>query len=159
MQGNCSSPSPAATLSLTAAEAASLLPLRPFQCMLLMHETFLVVNRGTVWVDNLYLKLRRGRARPGMAFISAGALEGRLREPFLAASAVYVTNVTFHAERRGSVQGISTHITNVSLYVGGTRDSGVCVPSTCGDAQLSCTVRYVWKAWGAMHENGPVATS
>lgn len=120
MQGNCSDADAATALTLTAAETATLLPLHPFQCMLLMHETFLVVNRGSVWVDNLYLKLRRTYARPGMAFLSAGILDGRLREPYLNASDVYVTNVTFHSERRGSTQGIATDITNVSVYVGGT---------------------------------------
>eukprot|EP00892_Ulva_mutabilis_P004163 jgi/Ulvmu1/2118/UM127_0003.1 len=60
IRGNCSDPDPAAALALDASsnQGAPLLPLKPFQCLLLVPDTFLSIERARFWLDNLYLRLQ-----------------------------------------------------------------------------------------------------
>lgn len=70
LQGNCSDPDAAGALGLPADLAEELLPLKPFQCLLVVGEPWLMVNKGSVWVSNVYLKSWRHTVRPHFAFIS-----------------------------------------------------------------------------------------
>ena len=121
MQGNCSDSDPAAALNLAAADASDLLPLRPFQCLIVVNETWLMVNDGRVLVDNLYLKLSRTAVRPSFAYITAGALNGELQWPGIKRSTIYVTGTTFQAEHRGNSRAFIADVTGGSFYVDGTR--------------------------------------
>lgn len=132
-QGNCADSDPVATLNLSAADAADLIPLKPFQCLIIVDETWLFVNDGAVWVDNLYLKLlRRNHWLPNISFITAGLNIGPLAasttdgKPQAAAqsglnrSDAFVTNVTFQGEHHGTaVTAVSATVKYVSVYIDG----------------------------------------
>lgn len=106
LQGNCSNPDVADVLELPAAEAATLLPLKPRQCAILVNETFLMVNGGSLWVDNLYLKSRRTRVSSRhFAFLAAGE-ETKYPLYGVQRSDVYVSNVTLQSEPRRAARGI-----------------------------------------------------
>ena len=82
-------------MSLTEDEAADLLPLKPRQCLLMFDDTFLMINSGTLWLHNLYLKLSASTRRPFTAFVLGGK-DGKSWSA-LARSDTYVTNVTFNS--------------------------------------------------------------
>lgn len=99
MQGNCSDPDAAAALSLSPAEAATLLPLKPRQCLILVPESLHAINHD-LWVDNLYLKIARMKPVPGFTLLSSGAV-------CESDANLYVTNVTMHGEARGMATAVS----------------------------------------------------
>lgn len=131
LQGNCSAGDPAAALGLSAADTADLLPLKPFQCMLIMHHSWLVVRNASVWVDNLYLRrIRKPRGTSPLSdfsFLSVGAdivvwstaAVGEPAPDFRAAS-VYVTNTTFQANyvATAGVMHMAEH-KDCSIYIDG----------------------------------------
>ena len=120
MQGNCSEPDAARALQLADNDAAGLLPLKPFQCLLRTHEPLLTVNNGKVWLDNVYLLLRRSVVRPRMAFISAGtARQDEVDPPGIRSSDVYATNVTFHGEPRGCMRAYFSDVGSARSFFGG----------------------------------------
>lgn len=98
IQGNCSSPDGAVDgiTILELIDSGELLPLKPFQCLLVVNNAWLMLT-GLVWVDNLYLQLRRN-TNPDVAFIS-----NRGRLPHVDdMSRIYVTNVTFQLDASGA---------------------------------------------------------
>lgn len=120
MQGNCSEADAAGALRLDAASAAELLPLKPRQCVLLTHEPLLTITSGKVWLDNVYLQLRRTAVRPRMAFVAAGVAGSEEFEmQQIAHSDLYATNVTFHGESRGSAHAYYADATNTRAFFGG----------------------------------------
>lgn len=123
MQGNCSDPDPVAALGLAAGAAPSLLPLKKQQCLLVVPDAFMMINNGTFWVDNVYLLLRRSTSQPGAAFLSAGAARGLDPDPRVGPARLYVTNVTFHAEHRGSARGVTLERSGSSALVQGAHPS------------------------------------
>lgn len=106
-------------LNLTNGDAEYVLPLRPFQCMLVVSDTWLMVNNGRLLVDNVYLKLARRFARPSFTFITAGALNGEREWPDIERSTVYITRTTFQAEHRGNARALVGDVTAASFYVEG----------------------------------------
>ena len=78
-----------------------------------------MVNSGNMLVDNLYLKLSRTLSLPTVTFITQSALFGEEEWFSIFSSNVYVTNVTFHAEDRGSAQAVASHYTYNSMYIDG----------------------------------------
>lgn len=143
VQGVCDDPYPAHSLNLTTADSANLLPLKPFQCLLMVHEPWLMVNLEStaVWVDNLYLKVAKAEALPEMDIISVGHewLQGRRSSP----ANVYVTGVTFHAEGRGTAAAIAARKGFTAVLVEGVflqflsscRANRRCGPGCCGASQ------------------------
>lgn len=82
--------------------------------------SFLRIEGGIFWLDNVYLLLQRSTPDPAAAFVSAGAtLMSPLVARFLYPEApytrfvrkgpalLYMTNVTFQAEHRGSARGVA----------------------------------------------------
>ena len=124
MQGNCTDPDPSATLSLSAAESASLLPLRPYQCMVFFHDTFLMVNNGKLWIDNLYLRVSKKQTRPTMAFISLGREDSDPVVTSVSPGHTYVTRTTFQPDGQGTTIGITADTSDCTLMVDGA-------PSAC----------------------------
>lgn len=121
LQGNCSASDPAAALSFSAAEAADLLPLKPFQCMLNMHHSWLVVRNASVWVDNLYLRRQpRGASMlPAFAFLSTAPYDMiAFSEVDLEAVSLYVTNTTFQAAY-ATTAGVLAQKNKCSIYIDG----------------------------------------
>ena len=72
VQGNCADADAAAALSLSAADASDLLPLKPRQCLLLFDDTWLIVSSSSLWLDNLYLKLGSRARLPHGSFVRVG---------------------------------------------------------------------------------------
>lgn len=137
MQGNCSNPDPAAALGLSAEDAASLLPLKPFQCMLITHEPWLNVRGGNVWVDNLYLRAAAGPRVDSEALAFVFTPNERMFSTRLARDIshdgdvlLYITDTTFQAARRsaagvlaGSGNGYSLGVSSASVLVDGATHS------------------------------------
>eukprot|EP00892_Ulva_mutabilis_P000954 jgi/Ulvmu1/1085/UM106_0001.1 len=117
IRGNCSDPDPTTQLGLTPDVSSDILPMRPFQCLIMLNQTWLMVNSGEVWIDNVYLKLSRRRVHPEFTFITAGALNGELTWPGVQRSDIYLTRTTFQGEHRGNARGIISDITGCSVYV------------------------------------------
>ena len=119
VQGNCSVPNAVAALDLPPDAFPDLLPLKPRQCLLVVSETWLMVNSGSVWVDNVYLKLSRRLVRPFFSFITAGALNGEFQWPRINRSDIYVTATTFHGEHRGNARGLISDFKGIMIYADG----------------------------------------
>lgn len=122
VQGNCSNPEAAAALGVSAGEpgaAGSLLPLKPRQCLILLPDAFLMANGGTFWLDNVYLRLERTLAMPDIAVISAGGPSAERLYAEIPKSDLYLTNVTFQGEFRGSAQGVALTVQASSALVQG----------------------------------------
>lgn len=134
VQGNCDDHAPASSLNLTAADASRLLPLKPRQCVLVVDDTWLMVNGGTVWLDNLYLM----HARYGGAFlVSDLPLHGREFNLPLAPGAdvsvaAYVTGVTFHASPRSRMSAVVMRRGYTAVLLNGTTPG---------------RVRHAWDRW------------
>lgn len=160
LQGNCSDPDAAAALGLSPAEARELLPLKPFQCLVIVDQPFLKHIGGDVLVDNLYLQLRRDAVWPGSAFISTLPYTNSLD---IGRSGLYVTAVTFHAAARGSTRGISLFLRDAAALVSGAlppvsaacdRDSsqhGVCF------CHLECAPALPCQLMARAYSEGPAA--
>ena len=111
VQGNCSYCSysvadAASSLSLTAEEASALgrmLPLKPRQCVIILQDTFLMVNSGSLWLDNVYLIVLRARVQPSLVFIKTGEqiAPGEAFNHRMSSMKVFVTNVTMQGASRG----------------------------------------------------------
>eukprot|EP00892_Ulva_mutabilis_P004148 jgi/Ulvmu1/2104/UM125_0008.1 len=117
IRGNCSDPDATTALGLSPAEAAGMLPLKPFQCAVLVHDTFLMMNRGRLLIDNVYLLLRRTAVVPDMSFIVAGGRDNSFSDDSQAirGGELVVSNVTFHGEHRGNAAGIKLEVDDASL--------------------------------------------
>lgn len=124
LQGNCSDPDAVSALGLSAEEAAGLLPLKPFQCLVIFDDTLLMMNSGKLLIDNLYLLLIRRRSQsPDVDFVVAGGAHNTVSGPdesTIAGGDLYVTNVTFHGEHRGYASAVNLEVDDASLVVRGT---------------------------------------
>lgn len=102
VQGNCSDPRPAEMLGLDGTDASiqGLLPLKLYQCLILVAGPWLAVAADrSVWVDNIYLKLWREHVSPAAALITAGQNPNRAHDHTPGDNiGVYITDVTFHVE-------------------------------------------------------------
>ena len=130
VQGNCSDPNAAAALGLSAAEAASMLPLKPRQCVVLVPDSFLMINGGPYWMDNLYLKLSRSRPHPSLAFIRGGLQYGLEYFLEVSSTSIYMTNITLQGELRGTAAGVHLEEAESSLFMQGA-DSAAAVLKAC----------------------------
>lgn len=125
VQGNCSDPDPATALGLRGAATASLLPVQSYQCLILISHTWLVVNSGTLWLDNLYLKLLRTTAQPRFAFVHVGAPDPKPARAVPHPARVFATNVTFQADSRAggravrSAAAVATNIAHSAVMLDG----------------------------------------
>lgn len=77
MQGNCSEHDAAQVLGLTEAEAAGLLPLKSHQCLLIVGDTFLMSNGGSLLLENVYLKVIRSSVVKDMTLLAASHIAVR----------------------------------------------------------------------------------
>lgn len=91
-----------------------------------------MVNKGAVWVDNVYLKVARRNVRPSFALITAGAFNNRIKWPLLEPSDIYVTDVTFQADPRTGVVGVTTDHLHTSVYIEGA-GCHLCIRRHCAD--------------------------
>ena len=89
-----------------------------------------MVNSGNVLVDNLYLKLSRTLFMPTFTFILQGARHGEEEWHRVGESAVFATNVTFHAEDRGSAQAVKSHYAFCAAYFDGAATSTIACNAT-----------------------------
>ena len=97
-QGNCEDVDAVAALGLEPDLAADLLPLKPHQCMLIIHESLLLVPGGSIWLDNLYLKLTRQALATALSFITGtGGIFDSAALPVGTPVRVFATNLTFHS--------------------------------------------------------------
>ena len=132
VQGNCTTPDGAAALSLTDEDAEGLLPLKPWQCLLVVDDSWLMINSGTLWLHNLYLKLVAGRHRGMSAFIRAGLNNAAWRA--VNGSDTYVTSVTFHSHPLRTAAGFLMEESLCSALIDGARHAKTTLPvstSTC----------------------------
>ena len=117
---------------------AALLPLKPFQCMLLLPDTFLAVEKGHIWVDNLYLRFK---PRPQQvlhdlrrtpSFITVGRLlQNYVAYDYTPTSHVetppntnlHLTDITFQGDEDQAARGIylSGYAAETTVYVTGER--------------------------------------
>lgn len=90
-----------------------------------MSHSLLVVNSGSLWLDNVYLRLHRTTAQPRLAFVNVGSPG---QEPALAVlrpARVFATNVTFQAEGRArgrvvrSAAAVATHSARSAVLLDG----------------------------------------
>ena len=89
--------------------------------MVLFHDTFLMVNNGNLWIDNLYLRVSKKQARPTMAFINLGRADS-LADPFLTSvnpGDTYITRTTFQPDGQGTTIGITADTSDCTLMVDG----------------------------------------
>lgn len=101
-------------------EDPELLPLKPAQCVLLLPDTFIAMDTGRLWLDNVYVKLtRRVRVLPSLqrvpSFITLGRRESNRefsdyeddqRLHPLTRTEIHVTNVTFQGDGVASAHGV-----------------------------------------------------
>lgn len=132
VQGNCTNSKAADVLNLSEGDAAALFPLKPRQCVMLLHDTLLTVKGGSVWIDNLYLMRRTTFFVGESSFIRAG-LYGDANQvfSFIAPSNLFITNVTFQSGR--NCEGVSLGENHMQLYMSGVIHSAVlnCPALTC----------------------------
>lgn len=126
LQANCTEPDAATALRLSEADAAGLLPLKPFQCLLLVGHTWLMVNSGTMWLDNLYLRLSRTAVQPRFAFVQAGLPAPRQARELFRDVSIFATNVTFQSERLAgrparSAFAVATYVRHTAVAIDGVR--------------------------------------
>lgn len=136
--------------------------------MLIIDETWLFVNGGAVWVDNLYLRVVRHHKRlPSVAFITAGkavdvhvTLTGpreahdtnALSTLGLSRSDIFATNVTFQGDPHGtSATAVTTSIKQVSVYIDGASLNSclcMCSPLTLNGCLvcIECIQVTLWKS-------------
>ena len=123
LQGNCSDSDPVAALGLSVEVYSNLLPLKPRQCLLVVSKTWLMVNSGQIWIDNLYLKLSRRQVEPSFAFVTIGSPSRFTDVTFnstVGQSDTYLTGITFHGEHRGNARGVNCDVLLASFLVDGT---------------------------------------
>ena len=140
VQGNCSNPDAASALDLLkpGPRDAPLLPLKPFQCMLLLPDTFLAVEKGRVWVDNLYLKfqpkpqqvLRHFKRTPSIITVGR-LLQNNVADDYSPASKfetpaktnLHLTDITFQGDDTQGARGVylSGFATESTVYISGER--------------------------------------
>ena len=104
--------------------------------MVLFHDTFLMVNNGNLWIDNLYLRVSKQLARPTMAFINLGRADS---DPFLTSvnpGDTYITRTTFQPDGRGTTIGITADTSDCTLLVDGALI--VCELCYSADSHVPC---------------------
>ena len=124
VQGNCSVANVASSLSLSAEQASTLgqlLPLKPRQCVVVLQDTFLMVNSGSFWLDNVYLIVLRTRLQPSLVFIRTGTRisQGGTSSERMSHVRVFVSNVTMQGASRGWSSGIELGAKSSSLLLEG----------------------------------------
>eukprot|EP00892_Ulva_mutabilis_P011364 jgi/Ulvmu1/85/UM001_0088.1 len=121
IRGNCRDPSALAALGKESVVqgTAPVLPLKPFQCLLLIPDTFLSIERGRFWLDNLYLRLqpRPQRVLQTLQRYPTFVTLGRTGANYLDAdynqvtgwshtNDLLMTNITFQGDPVHSVRGV-----------------------------------------------------
>lgn len=121
VQGNCSNPDAATALGLTVEEQASLLPLKPRQCVVIVPGTLLTIEGGTVWLDNLYLMLQHTEPKTVSRFVLTDDewFPGTGKGMGADAPELFVTNATLHRQLRGRVSGFMTNVKASRLFLQG----------------------------------------
>ena len=130
----------ATPLGLTAEEQATLLPLKPRQCVVIVPGVFLTVETGQVWLDNLYLMLHptASERTSGFVLLEIEWLPGYGMENEAGAPDLFVTNSTLHRQRRGNAFGFSTNLSASRLFLQGADSANVrCLAA----ANYSCMAR------------------
>ena len=141
VQGNCSSPDPAAALGVAAADpdTTSLLPLKPYQCLVLVDDSWLRIYSGRAWLDNIYLKLSRHGGPSSLSLIWLSNLDSRSGGPYL-----YATNMTFHSERHRNAAAVWNMLQTAAVYFDGAAlKLPTAIPRRCrplGDARCDESV-------------------
>ena len=144
-QGSCKESDPVVDLGLGRGEADEMIALKPAQCIVLIDETWMMVNNGTLWLDNLYVKVSRQMAVPGLAFITAGlkyelgevgtlqsvagnaagSVDAHIVHEFLQGSQIYITNLTFHSERERNAVAVTLETRSASVSISGAFHNGI----------------------------------
>lgn len=77
-----------------------------------------MVNNGALWIDNIHLKIARDRANPIFPLIRLGEA-GAAADGAITPSNVYITNVTFQAENRGTATAVFTEMNYMAVFLDG----------------------------------------
>ena len=132
-----------------------MIALKPAQCIVLIDETWMMVNNGTLWLDNLYVKVSRQKVVPGLAFITAGlkyepgvvgtlqtaagtaagSVDAPIDHEFVQGSQIYITDLTFHSERERNGVAVTLETQSASVSISGAFRSG---PTRRGVSIRSC---------------------
>ena len=151
-QGSCKESDPVVDLGLERGEADEMIALKSAQCIVLIDETWMMVNNGTLWLDNLYVKVSRQKAVPGLAFITAGlrfevgivqsaagtaagSVDAPIVHEFVLGSQIFITDLTFHSERERNAVAVTLETQSASVSISGAFRSG---PARRGVGIRSC---------------------
>ena len=106
-----------------------------------------MVNNGTLWLDNVYVKVDRQKMLPEFAFITMGASQTDCwsRCGVVTSSDAYITNVTFHSEAHRNAFAIKTAIHSASVLVSGA----VCVTHTIPATMVQSLLKAGWSSRGS----------
>ena len=116
-------------------DTASLLPLKPLQCLIIVGDTWLQVWHGRVWVDNAYIKFsRHGRVHSETAALIRLALrqdDSGSSLDTLEDRHAYATNTTFHMDRSRWAAAVRNAGLSALVYLDGAAppspgDGGAC---------------------------------
>eukprot|EP00892_Ulva_mutabilis_P000483 jgi/Ulvmu1/10435/UM062_0032.1 len=94
IRGRCDTP-PLQSLSAPLSDVADLAPLKPAQCLIVTDIDLMTVQHRSVWLDNVYLRLRRSQR-------SATPLMVTVDPP----GELYMTNVTMQGDSVGPCQAL-----------------------------------------------------
>lgn len=119
MQGNCSDPHATRALQLLPPEPAHapFLPLRPFQCLLLVPhvDTVLLQTRDSLWSDNLYLRLHPDAGSQSLPLLTSKSMPTFIRvrtsrtDPHLPTDYATVSDETDRPELHATALTIQGH--------------------------------------------------
>ena len=83
------------TFAAPLSDIAELAPIKPSQCLIVTDIDLLTVRHRSVWLDNLYLRLRRSERSPTPLLVTVDP-PGEL----------YMTNVTMQGDSVGPCQAL-----------------------------------------------------
>jgi hypothetical protein len=96
VQGNCTDELAAHHLAATLQLAGpSLLPIKQHQCLLVVDHDALYLQASSLWLDNIYFRVRSNSTYDAPILISARS-----------AARIWVTNVTFQGDGSPSSQAL-----------------------------------------------------
>ena len=131
LQGNCSEEraGDAGLQQLQVDLVGELLPLKPFQCLLMTDaSTFYVKNVNGLWFDNIYVGFTKPRRRLAFgAFLSAGDRALLNTNSYKKPIKIFMTNMTVQGHgivnQDSQVMSMTPNEQHVSLLIQGTLSS------------------------------------
>ena len=128
-QGNCEDVDAVAALGLEPDVAANLLPLKPHQCLLIIHESLLMVSDGNIWLDNLYVKLTRQVPATTLSIITSVG-HSVYGTTVYTPVRFYATNITFHSSYGRDAAAVGSAEGGFLMLFDGAPLHGACAGTT-----------------------------